>query len=902
MGDSDSTEVYNDILDKVRSSSLDDLDIRLNTLYEQWIVTSRNGSNLFDYMRLAISNFNCDINDLTIGTFNNHFKPIIFEIYQMYNVMCDENNGELDKATILDNEKKFYELINAVTTAENTILMSIMMMGTMTLDERPKLDDLNSNEACIYIPPERMDYGALSKRQILLLYFLNKLKLYNYKRYIVDGVCYCYTMIYNKKGHNTYAWKKVSTIEEFFYENIKSEINPDLWTIATASDNTSFIINYLTKCKESKFDDLVKDRHIFSFINGVYFAKVKNPNYDVDDPDSLKWIDKWVPFEGEGSDKINNMVVSSKYFELDFVNCSDYQDWFDIIVKHCEYFRKVMIYQEWSDEVQRWMCILIGRMLYDVGELDDWQVFVFLLGMAGSGKSLGYDTPVMMYDGHTKKVQDIVVGDTIMGDDNTPRKVLATSCGYDNMYLVRQEYGDDYVVNGDHILTLYNLETKKLVDISVNDYLNLDNTDNYVGVSANTAFPYQKCDTTYTPHYLGILVGEGTKKDTEYMDLIKYNNNSVHYEFMDGLMSSINDDDEVISNNYDLLNDVAFIARCVGYRTIIYRTMVYNMCSVYVLKLLEDTRYTNISVEPVSEEYYKQGPEYHFRYSFQIDGNQRFLLGDHTITHNSTIIEKVLKLFYDEGDVGIISNNMQKSFGLSPLVDKKIVLGPEIKGNWAIDQAELQSMVSGESISINRKFKDAINSKFKAHLAIAGNVVPEFQDNNGSMSRRTIVFPFNRKVKKGDAKLGDKINKEIAYIMQACNRGYLDAVHKYSHTGIWESLPDLFKETRDEVSQSTNSLTNFLNSDRIILGDNHYCREKIFIAAYNNFCRDSGFSSSRWTSQFYMGPFADLNLKLVKNARKKYPNNPMGVTYSGSFILGVDIKDSMLDEDDSELQ
>jgi putative protein kinase ArgK-like GTPase of G3E family len=38
-------------------------------------------------------------------------------------------------------------------------------------------------------------------------------------------------------------------------------------------------------------------------------------------------------------------------------------------------------------EVQKWLFIMMGRQLYEIGDLDDWQVLGYLLGMAGSGKS-----------------------------------------------------------------------------------------------------------------------------------------------------------------------------------------------------------------------------------------------------------------------------------------------------------------------------------------------------------------------------------------------------------------------------------------------------------------------------------------------------------------------------------
>jgi replicative DNA helicase len=40
-------------------------------------------------------------------------------------------------------------------------------------------------------------------------------------------------------------------------------------------------------------------------------------------------------------------------------------------------------------------------------------------------------TEVIMYDGHLKKVEDIQIGDLLMGDDGTPRKVLELHHGTD---------------------------------------------------------------------------------------------------------------------------------------------------------------------------------------------------------------------------------------------------------------------------------------------------------------------------------------------------------------------------------------------------------------------------------------------------------------------------------------
>jgi len=49
----------------------------------------------------------------------------------------------------------------------------------------------------------------------------------------------------------------------------------------------------------------------------------------------------------------------------------------------------------------------------------------------GMGKCLGKGTPILMYDGSLKNVEDICVGDKIMGDNSSERNVLSLVRGVD---------------------------------------------------------------------------------------------------------------------------------------------------------------------------------------------------------------------------------------------------------------------------------------------------------------------------------------------------------------------------------------------------------------------------------------------------------------------------------------
>ena len=108
----------------------------------------------------------------------------------------------------------------------------------------------------------------------------------------------------------------------------------------------------------------------------------------------------------------------------------------------------------------------------------------------GTGKCLAKGTKILMYNGTIKNVEDVIVGDLLMGDDSKPRKVLSLARGRENMYDIIPTKGDKYTVNESHILSLRvtgigknNLtildkkyRTGDIVDITVKDYLNVSKT------------------------------------------------------------------------------------------------------------------------------------------------------------------------------------------------------------------------------------------------------------------------------------------------------------------------------------------------------------------------------------------------------------------------------------------
>jgi hypothetical protein len=132
---------------------------------------------------------------------------------------------------------------------------------------------------------------------------------------------------------------------------------------------------------------------------------------------------------------------------------------------------------------------------------------------AGTGKCLGKDTNVLMFDGSVKRVQDINIGDQLMGDDSTPRNVLNTNIGYGKLCKIIPQKGDEWICNDIHIMTIHHEKQSKIINIPLNEinYPKYPNGNFRYARLLRTGVYFNEQKVNIDPYLLGLWLGDGTK-------------------------------------------------------------------------------------------------------------------------------------------------------------------------------------------------------------------------------------------------------------------------------------------------------------------------------------------------------------------------------------------------------
>ncbi len=389
----------------------------------------------------------------------------------------------------------------------------------------------------------------------------------------------------------------------------------------------------------------------------------------------------------------------------------------------------------------------------------------------GSGKCHSLDTPILMYDGTIKKVQDIIVGDKIMGDDSTSREVLELIRGKDIMYEIVPTKGESFTVNSDHILCLketpqsilfyeknslnrkystkyidketfrsriiyfasreeaenFILEKNNIIDISVKDFLNISKTIQRDLKLYKTEINFKTKNIDFDPYLLGFWLGDSSQRDSviatqdsviikyikellpkynlmlnyqsgyEYRisaitgrvnlmlkalqkynminnkhipNILKCNSREIRLQVLAGLIDSdghlVDNCYEFVQKNEIIMDDVIFLARSLGFscyksikKTAWTHKGIKKHSTAFCIKISGNINDIPIKIHRKiarPREQIKNVLVNGFKiieksvdnyYGFTLNRNNRYVMGDFTVTHNSCTSAHIVENFKD---------------------------------------------------------------------------------------------------------------------------------------------------------------------------------------------------------------------------------------------------------------
>lgn len=301
---------------------------------------------------------------------------------------------------------------------------------------------------------------------------------------------------------------------------------------------------------------------------------------------------------------------------------------------------------------------------------------------------------ILMYDGTVKNVEDVKINDELMGMDSTKRIVHSLYSGVGNMYKIKPIKGEAFIVNEDHVLTLVSTTSHKnrfpcdkggeITDVRVADYLKWPNWKKHINKLFKVPVEFNhKNPLPIDPYILGAILGDGSflhssnvknedsntiKEFSSYTKSLKmksdnkfiphvYKTSPKHsrLQILAGLLDACGSFSKncynFVSKSKTLSEDLAFISRSLGLRATLtktkktsqndtpglyWRVSISGNTDIIPFKVKykksqprrqkKDVLRTDFSIEYIGKGDY---------YGFGVDKDNRYLLDDFTVTHNS---------------------------------------------------------------------------------------------------------------------------------------------------------------------------------------------------------------------------------------------------------------------------
>jgi hypothetical protein len=248
----------------------------------------------------------------------------------------------------------------------------------------------------------------------------------------------------------------------------------------------------------------------------------------------------------------------------------------------------------------------------------------------------------------------------------------------------------------------------------------------------------------------------------------------------------------------------------------------------------------------------------------------------------STIGNTLRKLFKHE-DVAVLSSNIEGKFGLRPLADKKLFICFEMAREFGLPKCDVLNLIEGGWMNLPGKHVEAVTKRWKVPGLFIGNMIADWNDAGGSMSRRLLTLLMQVKITDADMSMDEKIDAEFPLILYKMYRAYTILRKQVGTRSIWDVLPNFFLKVRKDVAAATNPIKTFLlDNDHVILDRKLQVSRMAFDEAARQYLRRAGIK--------FRTDDLETALRDFKVTRRTTRGTDNGIPHTGIFYVGCGLR------------
>ena len=272
-------------------------------------------------------------------------------------------------------------------------------------------------------------------------------------------------------------------------------------------------------------------------------------------------------------------------------------------------------------------------------------------------------------------------------------------------------------------------------------------------------------------------------------------------------------------------------------------------------------------------------------------------------TGKSMLLE-VIQMLFERQDIAILNNNAQDKFVEGDLINKRIILGPEVdnKLHRSFGRTALCAFAAGDWVCATVKGDKSVTAKQEAHILLVSNTpIYEFQDEAGSIHRRKVVTEFPNHIPHTDGLYKERLKSELGAIIVKCAGLYLDVANRHGTKKFWDVCPDYFRSVRERSRMRTNMIEMCIREKHgLAFNPDAYISVNDFVAKVKDFSLSIMSQRAQlqpWEVDRITSAFSHQNRTVrIETGEKPRPENNSR-TLSTKWLVGVGDSEYFQDND-----